>query len=108
MLAKPQAKLSGVMQSEVAALPAEFNLQAILNFPSWRNYHALPVVSASGLLLGAIRYETLRQIESEVKSARLPRQVVAAGSALGELFQIGLSGLIQSATTKFIEPSREE
>jgi len=108
MLAKSHAKLSGVMQTNVAALPAEFNLQAIINFPSWKNYHALPVVSASGLLLGAIRYETLRQIESEVKSRRLPRQVVAAGSALGELFQIGLSGLIQSATTKFIEPSREE
>jgi magnesium transporter len=108
MLAKSSARLETVMQYPVAALPAEFSLQAILNHPAWRNYHSLPVISDSGQLLGAIRYEILRQIESEVKGTHIPRQVIAAGSALGELFQIGLSGLIQSAATQFVEPSKEE
>jgi hypothetical protein len=66
------------------------------------------VVVESDILLGAIRYETLRCIEREIKKSSLPRHAIAASNALGELYQIGLSGLIRSATTPFKDRSGED
>lgn len=108
MLARPGDQLSSVMHTKVACLSAELNFQAILNHPGWQEYHALPVVEESGILLGAIRYETLRRIERESRKNRLPRQAIAASNALGELYQIGFSGLIRSATTPIKDRSGEK
>lgn len=99
MLARPGDQLSAVMHTKVARLSAGLNFEAILNHPGWQEYHALPVVEEGDILLGAIRYETLRRIERESKKSRFPRQAIIASNALGELYQIGLSGLIRSATT---------
>lgn len=108
MLARPGDPLSAVMHTKVSRLSAELNFQAILNHPGWQEYHALPVVEENDVLLGAIRYETLRRIERESKKSRQQRQAIAASNALGELYQIGLSGLIRSATTPLKERSGGE
>jgi len=97
-------QLSAIMHREVAYISAEFYLYDIFNHPGWQEYHAMPVTEESGMFLGAIRYETLRRIERESKKSPLPRQVIAASNALGELYQIGFSGLIRSATTPLKDP----
>jgi Mg/Co/Ni transporter MgtE len=101
MLARPGAKLSEVMHTEISYLPADLHYQAILNHPGWQAYHAMPVVGDAGVLWGVIDYDQLRYIESMIKQKILPRQAIAASKALGELYQIGFSALIRSATTPF-------
>ena len=108
MLAEPAEQLTAVLHPNVARLSAELNFQAILNHPGWQEYHTLPVVEQNDIFLGAIRYETLRRIERESKKSRLPRQVVTAGNALGELYQIGISGLLRGATIPFKDLSDEK
>lgn len=92
-------RLSAVMHSNVAFLAAALNFSEILDHPAWQEYHALPVVDETGVLLGAIRYKTLKRIERESKKSILPAHAISAINALGELYHIGLTGLIRGATT---------
>jgi magnesium transporter len=108
MLAKPTAQLKMVMNTDVTRLSAELTFQAILDHPGWQEYHTLPVVEKNDIFLGVIRYEMLKRIERESKRSRLPRQMIAAGNALGELYQIGLSGLLKSASIAYQDSSEEK
>jgi magnesium transporter len=98
MLSEPTDNISVKMQKNIVRLSAGLNFKAVINHPGWQKFHALPVVSGSGILIGVIHYKILKQLEITSRKTRLPRQAIAAGNALGELFQIGLSGLISSAT----------
>jgi len=104
-LARPNKKVSECMKKDVVYVHAGFNFQAVINHPGWQNYHTLPVTDEKAILLGAIHYETLRRIESEMKKARLPDQAITASMALGELYQIGMSGLIRGAAAQIKDPS---
>jgi Mg/Co/Ni transporter MgtE len=109
MLADNTLPITDIMERNVVTLSSGMNYHAILEHPGWQKYHTLPVTDQSGLFLGAIHYYNLKQIETETKGIPHHRNVIAAGNALGELFQIGLTGLLRSATTRsgFDESSTE-
>ena len=98
MLANPEEHLASVMHTDVVRLPAEANLRTILDHPGWASCHALPVVDRDGVFMGAIRYTVLRRIEVDDQGRRVSRQAIAASNALGELYRIGLTGLLRSAS----------
>lgn len=97
MLANPDAPISAMTPTQVGRLSAHSNRQAILAHPGWRELYALPVVDENGLFLGAIGYHTLRRLEGEADEIRVVDPGKTAGSALGELYRIGLAGLLKSA-----------
>jgi magnesium transporter len=107
MIARPGAGLSEVMNPKISYLPADLNYQAIIIHSGWQKYHAMPVVGDAGVLLGVIDYDQLRYIENMIKKTALPREAIAASKALGELYRIGFSGLVRSATTPFRDRSVE-
>lgn len=90
----PDAKLEDRMNTNVSRLPARADRSVILAHPGWSQFHALPVVDEDGRFLGAIRYETLRRLETEAEARGAERPVSVAVS-LGELFWVGLSGLLE-------------
>ena len=90
MLADGSRPLAGAMHSTVSRLRANAAEDEILAHPGWREYHALPVVDADGHLLGAIRYETLRRLESGRTSASAPNPLLATAMSLGELYWFSL------------------
>jgi Mg/Co/Ni transporter MgtE len=98
MLADPEEHLASVMHADVVRLSAEANLRAILDHPGWASCHALPVVDHDGVFMGAIRYTVLRRIEVDDQGGRVSKQALAASNALGELYRIGLTGLLRSAS----------
>ena len=100
LLLDPEEKILAVMKSSVTQLAAHLDFQEILNHPGWQDYHVLPVVDATGIFTGVIRYKTLKRIERESRKNVPPRLEIAAGNALGDLFRIGFSGLLRSATLK--------
>lgn len=96
MLAEPEAPLATIMRTNVARLSAAAGRAAIVSHPGWRSYHALPVVDENGVFLGAIRYETLRQLEAdEADRAGSGVSSSSTGAALGELYWVGLSGIVE-------------
>lgn len=93
----PEKKIDSIQYPQVEPIPARANLHDISDIKSWQDYLMLPVVDKSGLLIGALKYETLRQSEKKISKSSLSSEAVSTGKALGELFQIGLLALLRSA-----------
>jgi magnesium transporter len=98
LLGDPATPLSAVTERDVESLSARATREAIVFHPAWKRFHALPVVDADGSLLGAIRYETYRALES-VSEPTEGASAVTTALELGELFWIGFGGLLSGLAT---------
>ena len=94
MSAPADARIEAIMRRDLIRLQATASLEAVLAHPGWLEFHTLPVVDENGLFAGALRHKTLRQLASQGLGRTRPAQ---AGAALGELYRIGLAGLIKGA-----------
>lgn len=92
MLADPDTPLTEMMATGVDRLTATADRKAILVHPGWTEYHALPVVDDGGRFVGALRYETLRRLEGQ---ARTEAPSASLAASLGELYWVGLSGILR-------------
>lgn len=72
LLAHDDATLRSVMRSPVVHLRATASGEALLGEPAWRVYLALPVVDPDGILVGVVRYESLRDLEWSRRAAPGP------------------------------------
>ncbi len=99
MRARPRDDIRSVMHQRVERLPAWTPAAAIRVHPGWRSFHAMPVTDDDGRLIGAIRYQTLRRLEQDAESGRGPQGASVAAGALGELFHIGVAGLIEGVAS---------
>jgi magnesium transporter len=63
LLANEDATLRSVMRSPVVQIRATASGTALLGEPAWRVYLALPVVDERGVLVGVVRFESLRDLE---------------------------------------------
>jgi magnesium transporter len=95
MLVDRDEPLASVMTPHPFSLVAHATREAITAHPAWQRVHALPVVDAKGVLLGAIRYETLRRIERELGQGSPRHDAGVTAAALGELYGLGLGGLTE-------------
>jgi magnesium transporter len=98
MLARPNEQVSTIMSPITAKLNPKMNYKMIVANHGWREFHALPVVDEKGIFLGAIGYRTLRRLEEMGSDSELTRIRGDVGSALGELYWIGLSSIIKGAS----------
>jgi magnesium transporter len=89
-------QITSVMNSGFPHLNSEVEAKKIINHPGWFEYNALPVLDRSGVFLGALNQKVIRKVELE-STKKVPRQAILAGNALGELYRIGLTGLLNSA-----------
>lgn len=88
------SSVASIMCRKVMFLRTEDSLASVLVHPSWMDYHALPVLDEQGLFAGVLRHKTVRQQAGNVDRLLRPGQ---AGTALGELYRIGLSAMAKSA-----------
>lgn len=98
MLARPESIMSAVMKKTTERLRPQMGRNTILAHPGWRNGHALPVVDENGVFLGAVSYQTLRKLESEVDEMQPTSHTGDAGKALGELYWLGISAFLKGVT----------
>ena len=96
MLAPADAPLRQVMHPATHQIPSHADRHQIASHPGWRDVHAIPVVDADGTFLGAIRYRTLRRIETELAGLRNAANPTAR--ALGELYATGATSLLEALT----------
>ncbi len=97
--AEPKELISDIIDTEIPHLFAEVEIQKILDHPGWVDYNALPVTDRSGVFLGALDQGSVRKVDTD-KKRKMPRHAVLASNALGELYRIGLSGLIYSTAER--------
>ena len=106
--ASPDRPLEAVMHASVVWLPAESSLEAVFAHAGWQQYDAIPVLAADRRLLGVIRHRRMRQLLAERRTATPAEPVVTTVMALGEIYWLGLCGLLQGiASTAAETPARE-
>lgn len=98
MLAAPRDTLAAAMHSEILSITALSDRAAIIAHPGWRHVHTLPVVDDHEVFLGALRYETLRRIEGETKSAPPAADALDTILTFGELCWVGLASVLTDLT----------
>ncbi|AWX45820.1 hypothetical protein HME9304_02850 [Flagellimonas maritima] len=71
-------------------------IKKIFNHNAWYENRHVPVINRSKKLLGTLSYKAIMNIRSK-DTDNSTRGILQTGSALGELYLIGLTGLLQSA-----------
>lgn len=95
-----EVPVSTLMRRDVICLRMEDSLASVRVHPGWLEFHVLPVLDDGNRFAGALRHKTLRRLAG----ARHPDWPGQAGTALGELYRIGLSALVKGALE--IDPPR--
>lgn len=94
LLAPPKQVIGDAMTRNPHRIPAEADREAVIGHPGWREAHALPVVGRAGEYLGAIRYRTLRALESERRAKR--GRDADTGAAFGEVISAAAAGVLDA------------
>ena len=76
----------------------QIKLNAIVNHPGWCESLALPVVDSGDILQGKLRFMKLKQHDAGVLHKGVKQNLRKASSALGELYRLGLSSLMDGAS----------
>ncbi|TXD52948.1 MULTISPECIES: CBS domain-containing protein [unclassified Polaribacter] len=97
LLAKKNASLEDLMISKILKLSPEIPIKSILNYNSWLEYHHIPVVDKFEKLLGALAYKRSIEFTEDISNSS-NEKVMETGSALGELYRIGLTGILKSVS----------
>lgn len=100
----PTVPVKDIMQTPVSWLSADSSLDAVFTHPAWRHFDALPVVSSDQRFVGAIRHRRMRQLLETHKSDVSGEPGVRTVMALGEIYWLGLCGLLQGIASTASEP----
>lgn len=103
LLANPNVRLADFMVRDPQRLDAYADRATVVAHPGWREVHALPVVDDEGCYLGAIRFRTLRALESELFGRA--RADADTRESLGQLFAAGAGALLDAFATTPSEPT---
>jgi Mg/Co/Ni transporter MgtE len=95
---KSDLPLASIMKKKIIKIMADVKYKSVLNHRGWQDYNVLPVVDINNVFQGVLWNQSLRRLEEKNQKSRLPQNVVVASSALGELYRLGISGLIRGAS----------
>ena len=95
LMAQPRVTLESIMHRPVERISAKDRRETVVNHPAWRRLPTLPVVDDDGILLGRIRYSTLRDLEKGSKSGSAPNTWGHFAMSLAELYWVSSYSVIQ-------------
>lgn len=105
MQADPDAPLRTLIGPGVTWLAADAPLESVFAHPGWRTLDALPVVDRDGRFLGALRHRRMRELQEQRSAPDDGDRAVRAVMALGEIYWLGLCGLLQGIAATATESS---
>lgn len=105
---EPETALSSLVTESNYSIQPDAGLLEVVRNKCWRDHHALPVVDDQNKLLGVIDQPSLRRLEEAFAHRKETPPLNSAGLALGELYWIGLSGLISGAVSLMRTEESEE
>lgn len=106
LLARRKDPLKSISSEQLFSISARAGRHEILTHPAWRNSRSVPVVDSRGTYLGAVRYQTLRKLEEELRRAG-PDHATATASALGDLYSTGIGGVFAALASPLARPVAE-
>ena len=97
VVAEPKEQTDSIMDKEFPYLFSEVEIKKVVDHHGWLVYNSLPVLDRYGVFLGALNQSVIRKTEID-KIRKIPKKAILASNALGELYRIGLSGLLHSTS----------
>lgn len=94
LFASGSSDIASIMQTKCPRFKTDTNIEYVANHPAWRQFQSIPVVDNEGKLVGILNFANLNQ-NSINPEEELTKQIVETSSSLGELYRIGLSGILQ-------------
>lgn len=95
MIADNNETLENLMITTVSKIYPDVQIKTIMTHSAWFDYHHIPVINKSEKLLGTLPYKSTIDVTQE-SSDTLDAEIKETGGALGELYSIGLTGLLKS------------
>ncbi|NNK42287.1 MAG: magnesium transporter [Myxococcales bacterium] len=106
--ARPDQLLGLIAVRPVQSVSARATSKAILAHPAWRRFHALPVVESGGRFVGVLRYASIRKLEERMLDTEIQDHASQTAAALGELYGLGLRGLVEPAAAVVMGSGKAE
>ena len=103
LLARRKQSLESIAHTDVLWLPAEADRHEIRTHPAWHDARSVPVVDEHGTYLGAVRYQTLRTLEEELRESE-PDSAGQTVEALGDLYATGIACVFGALATSVSRP----
>ena len=97
LLANGTDQISAVMKTETPTFLANMPVESVKNHPAWHENRIIPVTDSSGKLVGNLTFEAAQRNNMETGREQA-KSVMETGSALGELYLIGLTAFLQSVS----------
>jgi Mg/Co/Ni transporter MgtE len=98
--ADPDAALVSVMHSQLIKVAPSTSEASLLRGSYWRELRAVPVVDAHGVLLGLVRYATVRRLQEDVMRRAPADSALRTWLNLGELYWQGLATVLGGVTER--------
>jgi magnesium transporter len=98
LTAQPRVPLESIMHRSVERISATDRRASVVKHPAWQKFPTLPVVDDDGILLGRIRYSTLRQLERGLESGGASDTWRHFAVSLAELYWLSSSNLVSGIT----------
>lgn len=95
LLADPTDTLEELMITTIPKFSPETPIKNLLDHHAWIEYRYVPVIDEFNKLQGSLSFKTVRESVRNA-SGTSTIKIMETGSALGELYLIGLTGLLQS------------
>ncbi|MGB5942075.1 MAG: FliG C-terminal domain-containing protein [Leeuwenhoekiella sp.] len=96
-LASPDEPVEGLMMTEITTFLKDIPVKSIERHPVWQDFQEIPIVDATNRLLGKLTHRSL--LKATITPSRTSRsEMNETGMAIGELYRLGLTGLLQGGT----------
>lgn len=95
LVADRDSTLEELMITDIPRFLPETPIKNVLDHPAWYDYRSLPVIDSYGKLVGTLPFKMTKETAFKA-SGQSTKQILETGSALGELYLVGLTGLLQS------------
>lgn len=94
LFAETGTPITALMNTDFPRFYADEPIEYIRNDSAWQVHPSLPVVDNSDALIGTLDFKTIN--ENKLSREEQNKDLAETGNALGELYRIGLTGLLQS------------
>lgn len=104
--APPDQPVSASVNTDCARILASASQRDIASHPLWTDYNSAAVVDEDGVLLGVIDHRTVARASERLSKAYRDDGGLEAALALGELYWVGLAGILDGLAGRGLATSR--
>lgn len=98
-LAEKKSLIESIMITEIPKFSADISIESVVNHPGWLEYQSISVIDRFNKLIGVLDFETVQK--HKIRSGKEQINLTAeTASSLGELYRVGLTGLLRSVSKK--------